>query len=73
MYAGTKGKLIKLSDQQLLDCSDDYGNEGCNGGLMDQAFWYVIDNGVTNIDQYAWVGQDQKCVYKATMKVMQIK
>lgn len=40
---------------------------------MDQAFWYVIDNGVTNIDQYAWVGQDQKCVYKTTMKVMQIK
>ena len=60
-WAIKKNELISFSEQQLLDCSGDYGNHGCNGGLPDRAFEYVMDNGICTEDQVPYSASEQSC------------
>jgi cathepsin H len=39
------GKLVLLSEQNLLDCAQAFDNHGCNGGLPSHAFEFVHYNG----------------------------
>jgi len=67
LHSVKKATLHNLSEQELVDCSTSYGNMGCNGGLMDYAFQYIIDKkGSAATKDYAYKGVDGSCKTVAT-------
>ncbi|RDX84120.1 hypothetical protein CR513_34880 [Mucuna pruriens] len=53
-------KLVSLSEQELVDC-DTIENEGCNGGLMEAAFEFIKQHGITTASNYPYKAKDGMC------------
>ncbi|XP_057973675.1 cysteine protease XCP2-like [Malania oleifera] len=66
------GNLTSLSEQELVDCDRAYNN-GCNGGLMDYAFSFIINNGGLRKEKdYPYVMEEGNCVTKKKEPVVTI-
>ncbi|KAI4317054.1 hypothetical protein L6164_024965 [Bauhinia variegata] len=55
------GNLTSLSEQELIDCDTSYNN-GCNGGLMDYAFAYIVaKGGIHKEEDYPYMMEEGTC------------
>merc|ERR1711966_316086 len=60
-YQIATGKLLSFSEQELVDCAGSYGNQGCNGGLMDDGFKYIEAKGDALESTYSYTGKTGTC------------
>ncbi|XP_044262267.1 procathepsin L-like [Tribolium madens] len=65
--------LTSLSEQNLVDCSSQYGNAGCNGGLMDSGFDYIHDYGIMSEKAYPYTAMDGSCRFDASKSVTSLR
>ncbi|KAG9143382.1 hypothetical protein Leryth_017769, partial [Lithospermum erythrorhizon] len=66
----TTGILVSLSEQELVDCDISGRNEGCNGGFVDDAFNFIINNGLPTESSYPYKGFNGTCSNKEGLRVI---
>ena len=64
------GSLVKLSEQQFMDCTKDMGNLSCQGGYINKAYDYAVASGVMSETDYPYYAMDRNvCNYDKTKVV----
>uniref|UniRef100_A0A914WNA6 Cathepsin L-like n=1 Tax=Plectus sambesii TaxID=2011161 RepID=A0A914WNA6_9BILA len=59
------GRLVSLSEQNLVDCAGQSGNYGCRGGWVEKSFKYIKDNrGIDTEMSYPYEGHDSRCRFR---------
>jgi len=58
------GTDVLLSEQQIIDCSVSYGNNGCSGGLVEYAYHYLESHELETEAQYPYKHANNKCAAK---------
>ena len=58
-----KGKLVEISEQQILDCSsiEPYKSSMCDGGFISDAFKYTMTTLIATRDNYPYLGFNNTC------------
>ncbi|KAL8604584.1 hypothetical protein ACOMHN_013364 [Nucella lapillus] len=69
------GHLLSLSEQQLIDCSGPEGNQGCNGGLVVGAFYYIMQQpgGLETESEYPYTASNGNCTAQASLEEAKIR
>ncbi|XP_030749404.1 cathepsin L-like proteinase [Sitophilus oryzae] len=65
-YAIKTGNLSKYSEQQLVDCTGDFGNLGCQGGYLTDTFSYIEAYGLQYESDYPYEGANSTCQYNSS-------
>lgn len=70
-YAIKHGQLLSLSEQELVDCDD--LDEGCSGGLPDNAYRAIEKLGGLELESdYPYEAENEKCHFKNTLAKVQL-
>ncbi|XP_065188606.1 cathepsin L-like [Sycon ciliatum] len=70
-WAIKKGKLVSLSEQELVDC--DKVDHGCKGGLPSDAYKQIMKlGGLTTEQQYPYTGRDGSCHFNPSTEAVNI-
>jgi len=58
----TTGKLVSLSEQELVDCDTQGEDQGCEGGFLEDGFDFIIKNhGIIAEANYPYQAADGTC------------
>ncbi|KAL9252755.1 Fruit bromelain-like protein [Drosera capensis] len=63
------GKLISLSEQQILDCDINVNQHSCSYGYVHETYHFIKQNGITTEKNYPYVGHPARKMFQIAAKI----